>query len=106
MKSLLVFGLISVIAVVIEVRRRQMLEVQRVRQAFTHRLLSSQESERKRIAHELHDGLGQHLALIRTLALLPARTRSAPQTDEVSEVAHSDSFSSIAEQAAVAIREV
>ena len=104
MKSLAVLALVSAITIALEVRRRQMVETQRVRQAFTHRLISSQESERKRIAHELHDGLGQHLALIRTLALLPAKLRTARQADEPSQSA--DSFSSIAEQAAVAIREV
>ncbi len=106
MKSLAIVTLLSAVAVFIEMRRRQMVETQRVRQAFTHRLISSQESERKRIAHELHDGLGQHLALIRTLALLPAKLRHTQQTEEPSQGAHSDSFSSIAEQAAVAIREV
>ena len=106
MKSLAVLSLLSGVAVVIEMRRRQIVESQRVRQAFTHRLISSQESERKRIAHELHDGLGQHLVLIRTLALLPAKLRTTKQAEEPSPGADSDSLSSIAEQAAVAIREV
>jgi Y_Y_Y domain/Histidine kinase len=106
MKLLAVVTLLAAVAVSIEMRRRQMVEEQRVRQAFTHRLISSQESERKRIAHELHDGLGQHLALIRTLALLPAKLRPALKAEEPSQAADLDSLTSIADQAAVAIREV
>lgn len=106
MKSLLLLVMGSAITVAVELRRRQMLEVQRVRQAFTHRLISSQESERKRISRELHDGLGQHLALIRTLALLPQKCRASAQPDESPAIEKPDSLSSIAEQAAVAIREV
>ena len=37
---------------------------------FARRLLESQESERKRIAHELHDGIGQTLVVIKNRALL------------------------------------
>lgn len=33
-------------------------------------MISSQESERKRIAAELHDSLGQHLVIIKNLALM------------------------------------
>ncbi|KAA6465230.1 hypothetical protein DYQ86_04605 [Acidobacteria bacterium AB60] len=106
MRTLLLLALTSAIAFVIELRRRQMLEAQRIRQAFIHRLLSSQESERKRIAHDLHDGLGQHLALIRTLALLPRKRKSSQQSDEHPAVESPEPLSSIAEQAAVAIREV
>jgi len=35
------------------------------RQEFTHRLISAQEQERKRLAGELHDSLGQNLSLIK-----------------------------------------
>jgi len=106
MRLLVLVAIVSAIAIAIEMRRRSMLATQRVRQAFTHRLLTSQESERKRIARELHDGLGQHLALIRTLALLPAKYRVGDQTDPRSENQISDSLSSIADEAGVAIREV
>ncbi len=39
-------------------------------QAFSRQLIESQESERKRIAAELHDSLGQSLAIIRNRAAL------------------------------------
>ena len=79
----------------LENRRRTAAERARLRQAFTHRLIATQEGERKRIAHELHDSLGQHLVLIRTLALL--FKPSAPDGDHLLQ---------IADQAAVAIQEV
>ena len=80
-----------------EGRRRIVTERTRVRQAFTQKLIATQESERKRIAHELHDSLGQHLVLIRTLALLSTPAANAPRGDHLTK---------IADQAAVAIQEV
>jgi ligand-binding sensor domain-containing protein/signal transduction histidine kinase len=51
-------------------RVSQFKRARAVQQAFTRQLLSSQESERKRIAGELHDCLGQRLVVIKNLALL------------------------------------
>ena len=81
----------------VETRRRVVADRIRMRQAFTHRLIATQEGERKRIAHELHDSLGQHLVLIRTLALLSKPSVSASRGDHLNK---------IADQAAVAIQEV
>ncbi len=64
---------------------------------FTHRLLATQEGERKRIAHELHDSIGQHLVLIRTRAMLPQNSLASISGGHLA---------SIAEQAAVAVKEV
>ena len=48
--------------------------------AFTRELILSQESERKRIASELHDSLGQDLLLIKNrLGLLAAGVKQLPQ---------------------------
>ncbi|WP_419805981.1 triple tyrosine motif-containing protein [Terriglobus sp.] len=80
----------------VALRRRRHLADQRNRRLFTHRLLTTQEGERKRIAHELHDSIGQHLVLIRTLAMLPPG----------SSTTSGGHLASIAEQAAVAIKEV
>jgi signal transduction histidine kinase/ligand-binding sensor domain-containing protein len=59
--------------------------------AFARRLIESQEAERKRIAGELHDGIGQTLIVIRNRALLGARDggdpRSVHQMDEIASVA-------------------
>jgi signal transduction histidine kinase len=51
-------------------RVRQIEYRQAAQQAFARQLLESQEGERKRIAAEIHDGLGQTLAIIKNRALL------------------------------------
>ena len=61
-------------------------------QAFARQLLESQEQERRRIAAELHDSLGQNLLVIKNRALLnaltlpdgPARTKFNEISDAVS----------------------
>lgn len=50
-------------------------------QALTHHLAESQEAERHRLAHDLHDDLGQQLAAMRyTVARLAARVDDDPDT--------------------------
>jgi signal transduction histidine kinase len=53
--------------------RRRIAGLERARAAqerFAHQLIDSQEQERRRIAAELHDSLGQHLIVIKNRALL------------------------------------
>lgn len=69
------FGLIllliamSLIAGLFYYRAVQHQRAQRVQRAFSQQLIASQEGERKRIAAELHDSLGQRLVVINNLAL-------------------------------------
>jgi signal transduction histidine kinase len=58
-------------------RIRQLERKQEEREAFTKQLIDSQESERKRIAGELHDSLGQDLLVIKNSALLALHTAEA-----------------------------
>jgi signal transduction histidine kinase len=46
---------------------------QAMQRAFAQQVIASQETERKRIAGELHDSLGQRLTLIKNMALLMNR---------------------------------
>lgn len=70
-------------------RRVRGLERQReVQEAFSRRLIESQENERKRIAAELHDSLGQNLLVVRNLALMAVENRSvdSPAVREFREI--------------------
>jgi signal transduction histidine kinase/ligand-binding sensor domain-containing protein len=80
--------------------RYSMLRRSQTRQrVFARTLMASQEAERKRIAAELHDGLGQHLVLINNLSLMGVQS-----TDR-----HADGdplYDRIAEQTSEAIDEL
>jgi signal transduction histidine kinase/ligand-binding sensor domain-containing protein len=65
---------------------------------FSKRLINAHESERQRIAAELHDGLGQNLLLIKNWALLGQRKSS--EEDQVRA-----KFGQISETASVALEE-
>jgi signal transduction histidine kinase len=51
-------------------RADQFEKQQALQRAFSQQVILSQEAERKRIAAELHDSLGQRLALIRSMAMM------------------------------------
>lgn len=51
-------------------------------EAFSRELMTSQEQERKRIAAELHDSIGQSLLVIKNRALLGLKTSPDPKTRE------------------------
>ncbi len=57
-------------------RMGQMRRAHAVQQAFSRQLIASQESERKRIAAELHDSLGQRLVVIKNLAAISVNSRN------------------------------
>jgi signal transduction histidine kinase/ligand-binding sensor domain-containing protein len=72
------------------------------RQAFARQLLLSQENERKRVAGELHDGLGQDLLLIKNrLALAAARRADAPELARQLEAATAATTRAIGEVRAI-----
>jgi signal transduction histidine kinase len=96
--SLVAAALITTIAVAHRFRIRQLTERQIAQETFARRLISSQEQERKRIAGEIHDSLGQSLAIIKNRALLGIHT--AADLD-----AARDQFTRIAAQSTQAIDE-
>jgi signal transduction histidine kinase/ligand-binding sensor domain-containing protein len=71
-----------------EYRVRQLQRAQARQQAFARQLIESQENERRRIAVELHDSLGQSLVIIRNWALLGAGQldAQAPAKEELDEI--------------------
>ncbi len=71
---------------------RRLEKEKRIQQEFSARLMESQENERKRIAGELHDSLGQNLLVIRNRALLGLKDdalspHARNQLDQISAVA-------------------
>jgi signal transduction histidine kinase/ligand-binding sensor domain-containing protein len=74
-------------------RVRQLRVAHAVQQAFSRQLIASQEAERKRIAAELHDSIGQRLVIIKNLATLVTDTtmtaeQSRGRVGEISAEAH------------------
>ena len=85
--------------------RLRILRLQRANAAqilFSRQLIASQENERKRIAAELHDNLGQHLIIIKNWASLGLKftDENAPSRKQLSEI------STTAMQAIDEVREI
>jgi signal transduction histidine kinase/ligand-binding sensor domain-containing protein len=68
--GLAALGVAGVILAAYKYRVTQLERRQAAQQAFSRQLIESQEGERKRIAAELHDGLGQNLLVVKNRALL------------------------------------
>jgi signal transduction histidine kinase/sugar lactone lactonase YvrE len=75
---------LALLSVAFAWRRRveQLKEAQIRQQIFSRQLIASQEGERRRIAAELHDSLGQRLIIINNLALFLLRTKGKVRTEE------------------------
>jgi signal transduction histidine kinase/ligand-binding sensor domain-containing protein len=69
-------------------REAHLERIQRAHEDFARQLIASQEKERKRIAGELHDSLGQSLVIIRNWAMLGASQvdPGAPAREELDEI--------------------
>ncbi len=68
--SLAMLSVVGVAGMVYQRRIAQLQKAQAAQEEFARRLIASQESERKRIAAELHDSLGQNLLIIKNRAIL------------------------------------
>jgi signal transduction histidine kinase len=73
-------------------RVSQLQRAFKVQETFSHQLIASQERERKRIAAELHDSLGQQLLIIKNWAMLAlngldGRNSAKQPLDEISNTA-------------------
>jgi signal transduction histidine kinase/ligand-binding sensor domain-containing protein len=63
-------------------RAQEVAREQASQQAFSRELIASQENERRRIAAELHDSLGQRLIIINNLALFLLKTKGKVRSEE------------------------
>ncbi len=68
--SLLALALATFVSWVYYTRVSRLRAIAEAKTLFSRQLIESQESERKRIASELHDGLGQSLVIIKNRAML------------------------------------
>src|SRR5205085_667494 len=88
-------ALVAIIRSAFLVHRQRISRLQRAHAAqeeFSRRLIESQESERKRIAAELHDSLNQSLVIIKNRAVLSLTTpdnqeRTTEQLNEIADAA-------------------
>lgn len=83
-------SLIAIFCIVLFYRLRlfRLAKIRQQQQTFSRQLLELQESDRKRIAAELHDGLGQHLIIIKNWASLGLKftEKDAPVREQLDEI--------------------
>jgi signal transduction histidine kinase len=80
--ALVLIAALATVVMLWHYRVKQLLSAQLAQQAFSRELIASQENERRRIAAELHDSLGQRLIIINNLALFLLRTKGKVRTEE------------------------
>ncbi|MGA2249788.1 sensor histidine kinase [Terracidiphilus sp.] len=79
----------ALIALAVYYRISQLKHTQALQKAFSQQLIASQESERQRIASELHDSLGQRLLVINNLLKLVLGKQNkgiAPSQETMQEI--------------------
>jgi len=88
-EMMLVLAAAGLVAIAWRYRVAQLEHAQAMQRAFSRQLIASQEAERKRIAAEMHDSLGQRLVVIKNLALFLLRSRKngQPQDRDVESIA-------------------
>ncbi len=100
-QTLLLFAVAAIIFAAWRVRILQLERAHAAEQVFSRQLIASQENERKRIAAELHDSLGQRLVVIKNLALFAMKPKNGAATAEN----ETQAFQEISEEAGFAISE-
>ena len=99
MLALLTLG--ALVATAWRYRVSQLQQAQAAQQAFSRQLIASQEAERKRIAAEMHDSLGQRLVVIKNLAFLLLRSKKGAPPDD----SDAQTITEISDEASSAIAE-
>jgi signal transduction histidine kinase/ligand-binding sensor domain-containing protein len=86
--ALAVLLVAAVVGGLFQYRVSRLRKAEAAREAFARRLVESQEQERKRIAAELHDSLGQNLLIVKNWALIGLKTLGAnnPAREQLTEI--------------------
>jgi signal transduction histidine kinase/ligand-binding sensor domain-containing protein len=100
-QMLVLLTLGAIVAMSWRYRVSQLQRAQAAQQAFSRQLIASQEAERKRIAGEMHDSLGQRLVVIKNLAFLLLRSRKSASADD----SDAQTIAEISDEASSAIAE-
>lgn len=100
--ALAAVGTVAAVFLAFRYRVEQLRRQHEQQQAFSRQLIESQESERKRIAAELHDSLGQQLLVIKNWAMISLGTngQESPNREALTEI------STTASQAVNEVREI
>jgi signal transduction histidine kinase len=96
-RLLLLLALASLVATAWRYRVAKLEQAQAQQQAFSQQLIASQEAERKRIAAEMHDSLGQRLVVMKNLAMLLLRAKKEEQERQILSEISSEASSAIEE---------
>ena len=100
-QMLVLLTLGALVATAWRYRVSQLQRAQAAQQAFSRQLIASQEAERKRIAAEMHDSLGQRLVVIKNLAFLLLRSKKGAPADD----SDAQTIAEISDEASSAIAE-
>ena len=98
----ILLGVVAATTLRIELLRKRFERRQRAQLAFSRQILKSQESDRRRIAANLHDSLGQNLQVIRSQARLGLQ----PVLDASAVRQCLDQISGVASQAIEEVRQI
>ncbi len=104
--TLVCMGVTALVSLVWRRRVAQLTRVQAAQHAFARQLIVSQESERKRIAAELHDSLGQRLVVIKNLALMFLRASTSTSGGNADALKQIEEISAEASHAIGEVKEI
>jgi signal transduction histidine kinase/ligand-binding sensor domain-containing protein len=96
--SIMILFFLTIGPAIYSYRVRQLTHEKERQIEFSRRLIESQESERKRIAAELHDGLGQNLLIIKNKLLVALQSLSKQETTTLQVEEASDVVSNTIEE--------